>query len=125
VSTDRRREFRPPPAHVQDRVENRYPLDLDGTVVLIERIDVYRGRIYFFCLKLVVVVDGEDQEVERIDTCHREVHRHLMSPDGDEIDRISICPFQPGDYSLVEEEHRRAYDDYLNSYEHRVRRVRA
>lgn len=98
----------------------RYQLADDGSVLLVQQFDSYRGRIYEFCLTLVVVEDAEDLHVERVDTCHQEVHRHRFRRSGIKADRVSICHFEPGDHILITREMERAYDDYLVTWPKRV-----
>lgn len=93
--------------------------------MLVMQFHSYRGRIYWFCLTLVLVEEGDDVHIERVDTCHEEVHRHRFSRSGAHDDRVSICQFAPGDHMLISGEMDRAYDNYLETWPQRVEEWRA
>ena len=58
--------------------------------------------------------------MERVDTCHAQVHRHRFTKSGAKGDRIPICDYQPGDHKLITGEMDRALDDYLDNWPQRV-----
>lgn len=113
---------RRPPAHLLEKTPvYRYPLDHDGCVFLLQQLEQYNTRIYWFCLTLVVITNsGADLHVERVDTCHGEVHRHRFCGSGNKEEKIGICGFEPGDHKLLEIEHDRAYEDYLVTWSTRI-----
>jgi hypothetical protein len=117
---------RPPAAHlIESSPPYRCQLAEDGSVVLVQQFNSYRGRVYWFCLTLVLVVDGDDIHTERVDTCHDEVHRHRFCRSGVGEDRVSICHFAPGDHMLITTEMDRAYENYLGTWPQRIGEWRA
>lgn len=96
-----------------------------GAIALVQKIETYRDRIYRFALMLDCMTDdGTDHPIERVDTCHAEVHRHRFGLSGAEHARVLICPYSADDHRLVTEEHDRALDDLIDNWEHKVREWR-
>lgn len=113
---------RPPAPHLLEKSPvYRYPLADDGSVALLQQFSSYRGQVYWFCLTLVHIDDnGEDAHIERVDTCHNEVHRHRFRSSGEQGDRVGICKFAPGDHMLITSEMDRAYANYFSTWPQRV-----
>ncbi|TWH05761.1 hypothetical protein [Rhodococcus rhodochrous] len=117
-------DYQLPPEHVCDASQETFDLSF-GTAhqraSLFQRLLIYKGRIYDFCLILYYEHDGQRYEIERTDCCHSEVHKHRKYIDRPE-DRVVLAPLSEGQQALVEDEYDRAYEYYLDSWEQCVAR---
>jgi len=90
----------PDPTEVEDWPFETVLLDL-GRLVGRQGLDVLTGRMVEFAITAQVDVAGHWVDVARVDTCHENVHLHLMSRTGVEISRQVTRPiYGPNDVEL-------------------------
>lgn len=80
-----------------ERIEDwpfRVPLLGLGQIVGRQGLDSETGRLVEFSMTAQVAVNGQWFDLARVDTCHREVHLHLISHNGEEIGREVIFPIK-------------------------------
>jgi hypothetical protein len=82
-----------------DSVEDwpfKLPLDGLGQIVGRQGLDKQTMRIAEFSLTAQVEYQGLWHDVARVDTCHEEVHLHLIGKDGEEIEdaRAVLMPIR-------------------------------
>lgn len=75
----------------------------------------YRNRLHHFCIEVTLTdrSTGERRILERVDTCHKKVHRHKFagsdSPD-DHLGRVGKeTPYGPNDHSLLSDHYDSEY----------------
>ncbi len=89
--TDTDDRWAPDPESVQDW-PFRIPLVGLGQITGRQGLDAETGRLVEFSMTAQVELGGRWFDVARVDTCHSEVHVHLKSYTGEEIDRKVIFP---------------------------------
>jgi hypothetical protein len=79
------------------------------------------GQVRDFSISLWAEADDVRYEIERVDTCHSEIHRHRFYRDRPE-DRVSIVELNPGDEALVDTEFLARYSQFVQGWVEMVRR---
>lgn len=79
------------------------------------------GQVHDFCLVLYVEDATGRHEVERVDCCHSQLHRHVFRRGGDERRKV-IRELYPGDEVYLGDEFQREYEDMIDQWADRYRR---
>jgi hypothetical protein len=88
----------------------------DIRVDMAMRMAVFRGQVREFCLSLWMESPAGRFELERVDTCHSEIHRHRFYRDKPE-DRVTIYELIPGDEIIVDGEYQIQYEYLITHWE--------
>ncbi len=118
--------YEPPPKHACD--ELTMPIDVTDDLKLEVVSYTYKGRVVRFALMLYYVApDSRPEQVSRIDTCHGQVHRHILRPGGDntgEIVPIRDIPVDETAWDVVDSEYNEAFSLMEKEAEEFLRRWR-
>lgn len=100
--------------------------DFEGRKVeMFTRYSEYRGQIRDFAILLWIVEDDKRFEVESVDCCDGELHRHRLvksAPADRQSDRYVIQDLNRGDEPIVNSEYDVQYDWMVGNWETLVRR---
>ncbi|WP_280393019.1 hypothetical protein [Nocardia wallacei] len=95
------------------------------SVRMTTRFAVYRGQVRDFAISLWVLASGEQFEIEAVDCCHGQLHRHRMyssDPYDRQADKALIRELHRGDEAIVDIEYDVQYRWMGNNWESLVRR---
>lgn len=100
--------------------------EVDGwQAEIVVRIWMYRNQIRDFAILIWAYRDDQRYQVECVDCCDGELHRHRMirsAPDDRQRDRHRIHDLNRGDETIVDAEYLNQYDWMLGNWEAAVRR---
>ena len=88
----------------------------DIRVDLSMRMAVHRGQVRDFSLSLWMESGAGRFELERVDCCHSEIHRHRFYQHKPE-DRVTMYELDPGDEIIVDGEYQIQYEYLITHWE--------
>lgn len=94
-------------------------------VRLVVRFATYRSQIRDFAVSMWARCGDDQYEVESIDCCHGQLHRHRLrrsDPQNRLADRVVIRDLNKGDESAVDSEYDVQYEWMLDNWESLARR---
>lgn len=92
---------------------------------LVVRVAIYRGAVRDFSMSVWARAGDDKFEVESVDCCHGELHRHRLSrsnPLDRQADRVVIKDLNAGDEAVVNSEYDVQYELMLDNWESLARR---
>jgi hypothetical protein len=123
-------DYRPTPAHACEVWKQTIDLDEDRTrgerYELSFRFTVYRGLIREWSIQLVIrdLATMAAHKVQRTDTDHAVIHRHIFAEGLSEIDRQEIVDLNRGMEEVVTSEYDREYRRYEQGWREMIERWR-
>ncbi|UQX11786.1 hypothetical protein [Candidatus Mycobacterium methanotrophicum] len=93
----------------------------DLRIDLFLRVKVFRGQIRWFCLGLWMESTAGRFELERVDCCDSELHRHRFYQHRSE-NRVKIYELSPGDERIVDTAYQMQYEYLITNWEQIVDR---